>query len=77
MPLLLGDWTLVVLDSGERHQLASSGYNQRRAECARACELLGVDSLRDADRAAVEALPEPLRRRALHVSTRTTACARL
>ena len=49
VPLLLGDWTLVVLDSGERHQLASSGYNQRRAECARACQLLGVPSLRDAE----------------------------
>ena len=37
----LGDWRLVVLDSGERHVHASSGYNERRAECARACELLG------------------------------------
>ena len=35
-------WRLVVLDSGERHLHASSGYNERRAECARACELLGV-----------------------------------
>jgi galactokinase len=67
VPLLLGDWRLVVLDSGERHQLANSGYNQRRAECAQACRLLGVDSLRDAEPAAVEQLPETLRRRALHV----------
>jgi galactokinase len=67
VPLLLGDWRLVVLDSGERHQLANSGYNQRRAECAQACRLLGVDSLRDAELRAVERLPEPLRRRALHV----------
>ena len=69
VPLLLGDWQLVVLDSGERHRLSSSGYNQRRAECAQACQLLGVDSLRDADADAdaVERLPEPLRRRALHV----------
>jgi galactokinase len=67
VPLLLGDWRLVVLDSHEQHQLASSGYNQRRAECAQACQLLGVDSLRDAERAEVDALPEPLRRRALHV----------
>ena len=43
MPLALGDWRLVVLDSGERHEHASSGYNQRRAECARACELLGIE----------------------------------
>ena len=67
VPLLLGDWRLVVLDSGERHLHASSGYNERRAECARACELLGVDSLREATRAQAEQLPEPLNRRALHV----------
>ncbi len=67
VPLRLGGWRLVVLDSGERHRHASSGYNARRAECARACRLLGVDSLREAGRAAVERLPEPLRRRALHV----------
>jgi galactokinase len=67
VPLRLGSWRLVVLDSGERHLHASSGYNERRAECARACELLGVESLRDASSAAIEGLPEPLRRRALHV----------
>jgi galactokinase len=67
VPLRLGDWKLVVLDSGERHSLVSSGYNERRAECARACELLGVRSLREADPQAVERLPEPLDRRALHV----------
>ncbi len=67
VPLLLGDWRLVVLDSGERHVHASSGYNQRRAECARACELLGVASLRDASLDAGEQLPEPLNRRVRHV----------
>jgi galactokinase len=67
VPLLLDEWRLVVLDSGERHLHASSGYNRRRAECARACELLGVPSLRDAHADALGQLPEPLRRRALHV----------
>ncbi len=67
VPLALGDWRLVVLDSGERHLHASSGYNERRAECARACELLGVPSLRDADLDAAEQLPEPLNRRVRHV----------
>ena len=67
VPLRLGGWRLVVLDSGEAHLHASSGYNERRAECARACELLGVASLRDADSVEVEQLPEPLRRRARHV----------
>jgi galactokinase len=67
VPLRLHGWRLAVLDSGERHAHASSGYNERRAECARACELLGVASLRDADEAAITALPEPLQRRAGHV----------
>jgi galactokinase len=67
VPLRLGGWRLVVLDSGQRHAHASSGYNQRRAECAQACELLGVPSLREADPAAAERLPEPLARRAIHV----------
>jgi galactokinase len=69
VPLALGDYGLVTLDSGERHRLAASGYNRRRAECARACELLGVASLRDATLKAAERLPEPLDRRARHVIT--------
>jgi galactokinase len=68
VPLKLDGWLLVVLDSGERHSHAGSGYNERRQECAQACRLLGVESLRDADREAVETLREPLRRRAMHVS---------
>jgi galactokinase len=67
VPLVLGDWRLFVLDSGERHSHASSGYNERREECARACELLGIASLREARPDALERLPEPLRRRAAHV----------
>ena len=37
VPLELGGHALVTLDSGERHSHATSGYNQRREECARAC----------------------------------------
>jgi galactokinase len=58
---------LVTLDSGERHANAASGYNERRDECARACELLGIESLRYATAAMAEELPDPLDRRALHV----------
>jgi galactokinase len=71
----LGGYSLVTLDSGERHSLSGGedgvqdGYNQRRAECERAVELLGLDSLRDVNRDQVEELPEPLRRRARHVLT--------
>jgi galactokinase len=65
---------LVTLDSGERHANAggddtADGYNQRRAECVRAAELLGVKSLRDATLDRVQELPEPLRARAHHVVT--------
>jgi galactokinase len=66
-PLQLDGWRLVTLDTGERRENASSGYNQRREECARACELLGVPSLREASPAAAERLPPPLRERARHV----------
>ena len=67
VPLRLKGWRLVVLDSGERHAHAISAYNQRRLECTRACELLGVPSLREASSEAVATLPEPLARRARHV----------
>ncbi|HEV7936452.1 MAG TPA: galactokinase family protein [Solirubrobacteraceae bacterium] len=68
VPLRLEDgWRLVTLDSGERHTNAGSAYNQRRAECSEACELLGVDSLRQASWDALEGLPERLRLRARHV----------
>jgi galactokinase len=67
VPLELGDWTLVTLDSGAAHTHAGSGYNQRRAECEAACARLGIRTLRDADPAAVERLPSPLRERAQHV----------
>jgi galactokinase len=63
---------LVVLNSGVAHDHAAGDYNTRRAECERACALLGVKLLRDvtpADLPRVEALPEPLRRRARHVVT--------
>ncbi len=67
VPLELGDWRLVTLDSGAEHSHAESGYNERRAECRAACEALGVEHLSAADPAAAERLPEPLRRRARHV----------
>jgi galactokinase len=67
VPLELGPYRLVTLDSGEQHAHAASGYNHRRSECARACELLGLRSLRDATPRQAEQLPEPLDRRVRHV----------
>ncbi|HEX6363266.1 MAG TPA: galactokinase [Albitalea sp.] len=64
------DSAVLVLDSGIARTLAGSGYNERRAQCEEAARRLGVASLRDVeDVAAVERLPEPLRRRARHVVT--------
>jgi galactokinase len=61
----LAGHALVVLDSGAERSLAESGYNERRAECRAAAELLGVASLRDAT--TFEGLPDPLDRRVRHV----------
>jgi galactokinase len=61
---------LVVIHSGLEHQHAGGDYNARRAECEAACELLGVESLRELDEHdldRINALPEPLNRRARHV----------
>jgi galactokinase len=67
VPLALGDWQLVTLDSGAAHSIAASGYNERRRECRAACEHLGVDALRDLSAAEIDSLPEPLAARARHV----------
>jgi galactokinase len=58
---------LVLLDSHESRANAASGYNERRAECARASQLLGVSSLREARLEDVERLPPPLDDRARYV----------
>jgi len=60
-----GGHVFALLDSGAPHEHASSGYNERREECRRAAELLGVESLRDAANAG--GLPDPLNRRVRHV----------
>jgi galactokinase len=67
VPLELGGWRLATLASGAARDNAASGYNRRREECARACELLGGGSLSRADAAAAARLPDPLDRRVLHV----------
>ena len=59
---------ILVIDSGVARSLAASKYNERRAECEQAAQLLGIKALRDvSDLAAIEKLPQPLRRRACHV----------
>jgi galactokinase len=63
---------LIVLASGISHQHSAGDYNTRRAECEKACALLGVRQLRDLsirDLDRVQSLPQPLGRRARHVIT--------
>jgi len=66
------DADLVVINSGVAHRHSAGDYNARRAECGRACKLLGVEQLRDLserDLPRVASLPEPLDRRTRHVVT--------
>jgi len=61
---------LVVIDSGVAHSNRAGGYNARRAECERACVLLGVAALRELgvdDLPRLAGLPDPLARRVRHV----------
>ncbi len=65
IPAVLGNYKLLLLNSGVTHSLATSAYNQRREECAEGVALLarrfeGVTSLRDATSAMLrEVIPEP------------------
>jgi galactokinase len=69
VPLELGEYALVTLDSGEQHTNAGGGYNERREECAQACEQLDVQTLSKATLEQAASLPEPLAARARHVIT--------
>ncbi len=82
------DIVMAVCDTDVARTLAGSAYAQRRSECEQAVAVLQraglrVQSLRDVspdDLAAVERLPDPLRRRARHVVTenaRVVEAARL
>ena len=73
--LHLGEFALVTLDSGESHTHAGSGYNERRAECAAACEHLGIASLREATLEQTEGLPDAAAPRARATSSPTTSAS--
>ncbi len=71
IPLPTTKLDFVVINSGIAHRHSSTGgYNERRAECEKACELLGVGSLREVKKVEdLDALPDLYRRRARHVVT--------
>ncbi|MGA9995781.1 MAG: galactokinase [Pyrinomonadaceae bacterium] len=87
IPMKDEEIAVVICDSRVKHQLASSEYNTRRAECERGVELLGevlpgIQALRDVSveefEKYEERLPEPVRSRCRHVVTenaRTLAAA--
>ncbi|WP_147129791.1 galactokinase, partial [Nocardia ninae] len=62
---------LLVIDTGQPHELVDGGYGERRAQCEAAAAELGVPALRDADSVAALAriTDVVLRRRARHVVT--------
>lgn len=61
--------TVLVINTGVRHELTDGGYGSRRDECDEAARLLGVEHLALA--ASGEGLPEPLDRRVRHVLSET------
>ncbi|HEX8891382.1 MAG TPA: galactokinase [Pyrinomonadaceae bacterium] len=78
VPLDTSETVIVIADTRVKHELASSEYNKRRAECERGVEILeewlpGIRALRDVSvedfEKYEEHLPEPVRRRCRHVVT--------
>lgn len=88
IPFHLDDAAVVVCNTKVRHNLASTEYNARRAECGRGVEILRealprITALRDVSpsdfRKVEQRLPEPVRRRCRHViseNERTVQAAR-
>ena len=71
VPLDLGreGLTLLVCDTRVERGLADTGYNERRAACERAAEILGVELLRDAAEGDLSRLSGEELRRARHIVT--------
>lgn len=61
--------TLLVIDSGIRHDLSAGHYAHRRQECANAAQALGCKTLRQAELGAEQQLGDRLAHRARHVLT--------
>ena len=63
IPLELGDYTFLLLNSGVSHELANSEYNTRQQECQQAVKIIKekfpeVESLRDVDEEMLAYLKE-------------------
>ena len=87
IPVDTKDYALMICDTGVKHDLAASAYNDRHRECEEAVKILSeslpsIQALRDVSmrqfRAYEDHLPETLRKRAHHViweNERTLAAA--
>jgi galactokinase len=65
VPLNLGNYVLVLFNTNVKHSLASSAYNERRAQCARGVALIqqhlpAVQSLRDATETMLDQYVAPV-----------------
>ena len=55
-PFKIDGYKLVLVDSVVKHELVDSPYNKRRQSCERVAKRLGIETLRDADMAMLEAI---------------------
>lgn len=75
VPLNLGQYALLIINSNKPRQLAESAYNQRRAECDEALQILrtenpALNNLVDATMKGALSIQDPtIQRRAKHVIT--------
>lgn len=65
VPLYLGEYELLLLNSNVKHELASSAYNDRRAACERGVAIVQekypeVNSLRDVSMSMLQELVKPV-----------------
>ena len=59
-PFKLEGYKLVLVDSRVKHELVDSPYNKRRESCERVAATLGVETLRDADMAMLDAAKDKI-----------------
>lgn len=59
-PFKLDGYKLVLVDSRVKHELVDSPYNKRRESCEHVAKTLGVETLRDADMAMLDAVKDKI-----------------
>ena len=60
-PFKIDGYKLVLVDSVVKHELVDSPYNKRRQSCERVAKRLGIETLRDAEMADLEAVKADIR----------------